>query len=165
MKIRKAKPEDAPIITKINVETWQDAYRGIIDDAILDARKIDEKRISTWAKIIEDINHITLVCETEGKIVGYLHASYARDDLGIENEITALYVERAAQRKGVGSALIKEYKRIINNKSFYLYALKKNKKAADFYQKNGGVINEKYNHTLTIQGQTLEEICYVFEGK
>jgi len=161
MKIRKAKPEDAKIITQINVETWQNAYKGIIDDAILDARKVDEKRISTWKGIIQKPDLTVLVCEDED-IVGYLSAGPARDNWGIENEIYALYVHPLAQRKGVGSALIKEYRQVLKNKSFYLYALKKNTKAARFYEKNGGVINKNFSRNLTIQNQILEELCYVF---
>ncbi len=162
MKVRKAQTEDAEIITQINVETWQDAYQGIIDDSILSARKVDDKRISTWAEIIKNPESVVLVCENVEGIMGYLSAGPARDNYGIKNEIIALYVKPVAQRNGAGSALIKAYKQIINEQCFYLYALKKNQKARCFYEKNGGVIYEKFSRNLNIQGQEYEEVCYVF---
>jgi len=165
MQVRKAKIEDALAISQINVETWQDAYKGIIDDSILESRKVDEKRISTWAGIIENQERIVLVCENDEKIIGYLSACPARDNYGIKNEISALYVRPGAQRKGAGSMLLMAYKQIIHNQKFYLYALKENQKAALFYKKNGGVIYDKFNRHLIIQGQEYSEVCYVFNEK
>ena len=162
MKIRRARPEDALIIAQINVETWQDAYKGLIDDDILKTRKVDEKRISGWLKNIENPNCVVLVCE-DGGLKGYLSAGAARDDFGIEHEIYALYVKPSAQRKGVGTELIKGYRKTIKNESFYLYMLKNNFKAARFYEKNGGVICEKFNRTLNVDNQTIDEVCWVFE--
>ena len=161
MKVRKAEIKDAATISKINVETWQDAYKGLIDDSILSARRIDDKRISIWEKIIQNPDFIVLVCE-EQDIVGYLSAGSARDEYGINNEIYAFYVHPSAQGNGYGSALIKEYRKLIQNQDFYLYALKDNQKAGDFYTKNGGVIYEQFNRDITIKNQTLEEVCYIF---
>jgi GNAT superfamily N-acetyltransferase len=162
MKVHKAKTEDARIISQINVETWQDAYKGIVDDSILSMRKVDDKRISAWVRTIENPERIVLVCENDERIIGYLSAGPARDNCGIKNEIYALYVKPIAQRCGAGSALIKAYKQIINGQSFYLYALKKNQKAAYFYEKNGGIIYEQFSRNIIIQDQEYEEVCYVF---
>ncbi len=165
MKVRKARIEDAFVISQINVETWQNAYKEIIDASILNARKVDDKRISTWAKIIESPEHIVLVCEVDEEVIGYLSAGNARDNYSYKNEIFALYVKPVAQRQGAGSALIEAYKHNIKHQGFYLYALKKNQKAACFYKKNGGVVYDKYNRNLTIQDKTYEELCYVFDEK
>lgn len=165
MKVRKANVEDALAISQINVETWQDAYKGIIDNTFLNARQVDEKRISTWAGIIESPGRIVLVCEDNGEILGYLAAGPARDNYNIKNEISAIYVKPTAQRKGAGSALIRAYKQAINNKSFYLYTLQENQKARCFYEKNGGIIYNKYSRNLAINAQEYAEVCYVFDGK
>ena len=162
MKVRFAQIEDAKIISEINVETWHEAYRGIIHDDILRARKVDDKRINTWAEIIQAKGRITLVCENDGKILGYLSAGPARDEYGIQNEIYALYVAPIFQKKGVGLRLIEKYKKVIKNEHFYLYTLKQNKTAIDFYIKNGGAIYEKYARHITIAHQELEEVCFVF---
>lgn len=163
MNIRFAEKKDAEIICKINVQTWQNAYKGIIADSVLEARKADKKRIDTWEKIIQSDERVVLVCENDGVVVGYLAAGPARDDYGAENEIYALYVKPDFQRKGIGSALIKKYKEVIQNKTFYLYMLRKNQQAADFYLKNGGKVCEEFAHDITIGEQELEEVCYFFE--
>ena len=62
MKVRKAEIEDAEVIAQINVETWQNAYKGIIDATYLNERKVDNKRISTWIRIIESSERIVLIC-------------------------------------------------------------------------------------------------------
>ena len=161
MKVRRAEIQDASMITQINVATWKDAYKGLLDDSVLDARNVDEKRIAGWQDNIQNKDLIVLVCEDE-EIMGYLAAGPARDDFGIENEIYAFYVKPSAQRKGVGTKLISEYKKIICHKSFYLFMLKNNHKAGHFYVKNGGRICEKFNRDLKIGEHTISEACYVF---
>ena len=85
MRVRKALPEDAEVITNINVETWKAAYKGLMDDDILDNRKADDKRIAHWKEVIENPSLLVLVCEDK-EILGYLCAGKARDDYGIKNE-------------------------------------------------------------------------------
>jgi len=162
MKVRRAEISDAKIITQINVETWKNSYRGLIDDSILNARNVDDKRIKGWQDNIQNPDLIVLVCEDE-EIMGYLTAGPARDDFGIENEIYAFYVKPSAQRKGIGTRLMNEYKNIISHKSFYLYMLKNNHKAGNFYIKNGGSICEKFNRDLKLGEHTVQEVCYVFD--
>ena len=162
MRVRKALPEDAEVITNINVETWKVAYKGLMDDDILDNRKADDKRIAHWKEVIENPSLLVLVCEDK-EILGYLCAGKARDDYGIKNEVYALYVLPCFQRKGAGAALLRAYKEILRGESFYLYMLKGNQKAGDFYSQNGGKIFEKFARNITVKGHTIEEVCYVFE--
>lgn len=162
MKIRRAEIKDARAIAQISVDTWKDAYRGLLDDAILDGRKVDEKRISSWVDSIQNSSFVVLVCEDKD-ILGYLWAGPARDKHGVKNEIYALYVQTSQQRRGIGSLLIKEYKKIINNGDFYLYMLKNNAKASSFYERQGGSVWEKHNRKLEVQNNSIEEICYIFK--
>lgn len=162
MIIRRAKPQDARAITEINVSTWKDTYKGLLDDAILEARKVDEKRIAGWLSRIEDPSFIVLIYEDEN-ILGYLWAGPARDKQCIKNEVYALYVQAKAQRRGVGSGLLKEYKKMIKDDSFYLYALKSNKKADEFYKKMGGVPCLEATRKIEEKNHIIEEICYIFK--
>ena len=56
MIIRRAEVKDARAIAQISVDTWKDAYKGLIDDAILEGRKVDDKRILSWAENIQNPN-------------------------------------------------------------------------------------------------------------
>ena len=162
MIIRKAEVRDAGAIAQISVDTWKDAYKGLIDDAILEGRKVDDKRISSWSENIQNPDFTVLVCE-DNEILGYLWAGPARDEYGVKNEVYALYVKTSSQRCGIGSELIKEYKQRIRNESFYLYMIKGNKKASSFYEAFGGCVCEKHNRRLEIPNQTIDEICFVFK--
>ena len=41
--IRPAIPADARPIAEVHVRTWQEAYRGIVPDAVLDALDVDDR--------------------------------------------------------------------------------------------------------------------------
>ena len=162
MIIRRAEVKDALAIAQISVDTWKDAYKGLIDDAILEGRKVDDKRISSWEENIKNPDFTVLVCE-DNEILGYLWAGPARDEYGLKNEIYALYVRTSNQRQGIGSKLINKYKQTIKNEDFYLYMIKNNKRASSFYEALGGSIYEKYNRKLSDQNHIIEETCYVFK--
>lgn len=162
MIIRKAEPKDAQAIAQINVDTWKDTYRGLIDDAVLNERKVDEKRIMGWLNRIQDPSYTVLVYEDKD-ILGYLWAGPARDAYQIKNEVYALYVQPDNQKKGIGSKLLEKYKQQIKGDGFYLYALKNNIKASCFYEKNGGVIWHEATRKIEDKNTQIEEICYVFK--
>ena len=162
MIIRRAEPQDARAIAQISVDTWKDAYKGLIDDTVLEGRKLDDKRISSWSENIQNPDFTVLVCE-DNEILGYLWAGPARDDYGLKNEIYALYVKTSNQRQGIGSKLINAYKQTINNEHFYLYMIKNNKKASSFYEALGGSIWKKHNRKLNNQNTAVEETCYIFK--
>jgi len=160
--IRQAEPKDAQAITQINVDTWIDTYKGLIDDSILNERKVDARRIAEWQDRIQDPVYTVLVCEDK-EILGYLWAGPARDAYDIKNEIYALYVQVQNQKKGVGSMLLEKYKQKIKGEVFYLYALKNNMKAASFYEKNGGALWQDAARAIEVKNIQIEEICYIFK--
>ncbi len=162
MGVRRARLADARAIAEINVRTWKESYKGLIDDSILEKRQVDEKRILHAQQKIQDPSSIVLVYEDE-KVLGYVIAGPARDERYIKNELYAIYVQPDVQQKGIGTKLLNEYKRIMNGGNFYLYTLKNNFKARFFYERNGGVLREEFNHNMTIQNFVIEEVCYVFE--
>lgn len=162
MIIRKAEPKDANAIAQINVETWKDTYKGLINDAVLNERKVDEKRIAGWLTRIQDPSFIVLVYEDKN-ILGYLWAGPARDAYQIKNEIYALYVQPNNQKKGIGSMLLEKYKQQIKGEDFYLYALKNNAKASSFYTKNGGTLWPEAARKIEDKNTQIEEICYIFK--
>ncbi len=44
MNIRPARPDDADAIARINVETWRDAYAGILQDRVLVSVSISREK-------------------------------------------------------------------------------------------------------------------------
>ena len=99
MLIRKAEARDAISIAQISVDTWKDTYKGLIDETILNSRKVDDKRISGWLENIKNPDFTILVCEDK-EILGYLWAGPARDEQEIKNELYAIYI-KTSDRKSV----------------------------------------------------------------
>ena len=160
--IRKATVDDALSISQISVDTWKKTYEGVLPYELLTSRKVDEKRINSWKKNILNSDYTVLVYEDK-KICGYLWGGKKRDDIDVPYEIYAIYVNPKYQRSGIGQALIREYKKHINNQPFYLYMLKGNVSASAFYKKMGGKENAHYNRKLSVGEYNIEEEIYIFE--
>ena len=54
MNIRPARPDDADAIARINVETWRDAYAGILPDRVLVNVSISREK-GGWSSVIDPI--------------------------------------------------------------------------------------------------------------
>jgi ribosomal protein S18 acetylase RimI-like enzyme len=163
--IRKSDIDDALIISQINFDAWNHAYKDIIPPEILEERKIDQNKINNWKQNITNKDYTVIVGEKDSVVCGYLWAGQKRNDVDdIPYEIYSIYVDPNQQRKGIGKALINEYKRIIHNEPFYLYMLKGNAPASSFYKKNGGVENPIYDRTISMNGYEIEEVMYTFKN-
>lgn len=79
--IRDAGPADADAVASIHVRSWQAAYRGLIDQAFLDALSIAD-RAERWRGIFADPHPLTLgtlVAERDGTILGWTSFGASRD--------------------------------------------------------------------------------------
>ena len=168
MKVRIAKPGDEQEITRINVETWHSAYKGIIPEKLLAEKKADDRRNSNWKKTIEEAEsrgiRVWVAEDDYGKIQGYLCGGKSRDDFaGYDYEIYALYVHPDCQKRGVGKMLVNVFRDFIGHKSFYLFMAERDVAAEKFYKKLGGVKNRELNRSLQISGCVLKEECFNFQ--
>ena len=164
IKIRKATCEDADKIAYINVTTWKDCYKGLISDALLSKRIVSNERVLGIQNSINAKDTIYWVAELNKEIVGFCCAGQARDEnYPFKYEVHSIYVLPSAQNKGIGTALLNEFRKEINNEPFYLYALKQNVKAHVFYEKNGGKMLPEYEKkVVTKDGFELEEVLFAF---
>jgi GNAT superfamily N-acetyltransferase len=106
--IREATVADAATIAGIHVRSWQSAYRGMIDDQILDGLSV-AKRASDWAgrlRLTRSRGAIpfTLVAEGDERLLGFCNVSRLDEDAAAT--IGALYLEPGRLRAGFGSALL-----------------------------------------------------------
>jgi ribosomal protein S18 acetylase RimI-like enzyme len=163
MSVRLAKAEDAQRITEINLITWEDTYRGLMPDEILNNRIMNEGRVLHCKENIISGDNIVLVYEADDKnVVGYIWAGKSRNnDIELFHEIYGFYVDPKFQGNGYGTQLMNEYKKHINDEHFYLYMLKGNK-THDFYIKMGGVEMKGYAKSMKINNHRIEEVLYRF---
>ncbi len=142
--IRNINENDIPSVAEIQVDGWKTAYKGIIDDIILNSMNKDEK-IERFKSNYQKNGFI--VAEFENKVVGFCRYSdnneFTPDIQDIDCEITALYVKSDLKYNGLGTKLfqfvINEFK-TKNKTKMILWCLKNNEPSKKFYTKMGGKI-------------------------
>ena len=110
MTVRPATLEDAAAIAEIHVRSWQEGYRGLLPDELLDGLSVERRR-SDWETWLgpDGESVLALVAEDDaGSVGGFcaLAASSRDEDAPTAAEITALYVEPARWRTGTATALL-----------------------------------------------------------
>ena len=103
--LRRAVIEDSEAIATVFIEAWRGGYRGIVDDAIIDAWDYDDVT-SLMTDLVIDPNGTTLVAESDdGTILGFTRYSDEEDDPNC-GYISSLYVAPSASGQGVGRRLL-----------------------------------------------------------
>jgi GNAT superfamily N-acetyltransferase len=135
--IRRATPDDAPALAHLHLDVWDDAYAGLMDQAILDERRANvEGRIQRWREILAEHDRTLLAVGPEG-LVGFAGAGPGRDnDVSpeLDLELHALYVRAAWWGTGIGYALLED---AIGDRAAYLWVLAGNERAIRFYERQG----------------------------
>ena len=134
MIIRRATPEDAPFVKKVQVETYQSCYRGYLPDDALDALVVNEDYIQRTAAYIQKTE--CWVAQTDNQIIGFSYITYPEPDTF---EINALYIHPDFQLKGIGSMWVSELCAEKKEKGFQKLVVwtLKNGPSIGFYQKMG----------------------------
>ena len=139
MRIRPASPEDALAIETIRVHGWQSAYRHVYPAADLDALPIDPERWRSRLHVPPP-GWTTMVCEHEGRVVGFASAGPSRDEDEL-GELYAIYVEPEAWSTGAGRALMAAAEQRLSSEydAALLWVLEDNPRARGFYERGGWV--------------------------
>ena len=103
MIIREATHNDIPAISRVHVDTWRTAYRGIVPDEHL-ADLSYEQRENHWSEILNhapENGYFTYVSEDEsGEIIGF--ASGGEEQTGdpvYKGDLKAIYILQNQQGK------------------------------------------------------------------
>jgi ribosomal protein S18 acetylase RimI-like enzyme len=165
MKIHAATIEDCLAIAQVHVESWQQAYRGILPDSYLSSLSVPERE-AMWRRMAErDPSHL-LVARTNSQVVGFVAFGASRDEgaPGDRAEIWAIYVKPASWCKGAGRGLwLEALQRMVEEgyKSVSLWVIAGNERAIRFYERMGFVVEAESRKSLELGGTTLEELRYV----
>lgn len=167
MNVRPARPEDASRIAEIHVRTWQDAYRGHMPDALLDAMTPAE-RIPMWSGMLAAprARTVTLVADEEDRVMGFCSAGPARlvdtPDTDITGEMYAIYVLPECQGNGAGRLLMDTACEALLEAGFayvLLWVLAGNASAIAFYECMGWEADGASKQE-EIGGGVIEELRY-----
>jgi len=138
--IRTATLHDADSISRVHTDSWRTTYRGIVPDVYL-ANLNAEERSSRWRERLNSAGQV-LVAEQDGEIVGFVSGGPIREPLGgYDAELYAIYLLRHAQNKRIGTALLKELAKRLDDdglQSMAVWVLEANA-AGRFYEASGAV--------------------------
>ena len=135
MRIRRAEDRERAAIAALHTASWQDAYRGLLPDSLLDDR-LAAIMAERWARQDVSPTDALLVAEDGGEILGFA-ASWDGDPVYIDN----LHVAAAARSRGIGRRLLGETARffLANDRNrALLHVVAANARARAFYLALGG---------------------------
>jgi len=161
--IRPAEVQDADGIAHVHVTAWQETYRGLMPDSVLDTLSI-QRRAEQWKNSLADptdLYHATIVAEVSERIIGFINYGREREgDVDYRGEIFALYVLKDFHGRGLGRRLMQEaVTGLLAQKlaSMLVWVLAENP-TRHFYEHLGGVyLREK---SIQIGGSSLPEVAY-----
>ena len=139
MFVRKATADDADGIAQVQLRGWQIGYKGLIPDAYLQSRKIDDLT-EHWLTMLDESPTTFLVADVNGALVGFAGYDTNGDGLGDNvGELHGLYVEPDCWGRGIGSALIDEVHRGLDDRfaEAILWTLEADERTRRFYEHRG----------------------------
>lgn len=165
--IRSAKPGDESEVANVHLNSWREAYKGLLPQDYLDQLPLTfKRRQSVWQKIIADPDkYILQVAESPDGIVGFATFEAGRDP-GMENlaEVSSIYLLEKYKGQGIGYALLKSGFKLMQKRGFtkaYCWVLENNP-TIKFYERSGAVFNGKLKEA-EIAGQQVKELAYLWD--
>jgi len=162
--IRNIEEKDIKDVVKIQVTSWQNTYKGIIDDDFLDSmdiNEITERREKDYHK-----GGFIVVIENN-EIIGFSRYvdtnQFTPEYDDVDCEIIALYVRLDKKHRGIGKRMfnyiVKELKQK-DKKRMIIWCLKENYPSRKFYEAMGG--NIKGEHNINFGGKEYPEVGFEF---
>lgn len=163
MNIRRATANDAPMLAKVHVDSWQVAYRGIVPDSFLE-RFTYQRREEAFRQALTANLEETYLVEDNDHAIGILTIGASRDadlDVNCTGEIWGIYIAPDYWRRGIGTTLVYEAERILQSRGFnqvILWVLEENMDARRFYERMGFCLDGMYR-TVEL-GKPLKAVRY-----
>lgn len=162
MEIRKAALADAKGIAKVQVDSWETTYRGIVPEEFLSGMRYAERE-RTWKSHIP--KQAVFVAVDQEEVIGFSLGGLERTGNypSYQGELYAIYILEEHQGKGIGRALFEMVVQQLfeqNISTMMICALEENP-ACGFYEALGG---KKIDVLETdISAKKLNEVVYGWE--
>lgn len=162
--MRDGTPDDAASVAKVRIDTWRQAYAGIVPADHLARLSYEEgaKKLRERFETYAELNRFLLVGEDpSGEVVAFANSGPERDgDPIYKGEVYAIYVLPDCQQKGFGRQLMArsaERLRLAGIDTLLVWVLAANPHRG-FYDRLGGEpVRER---DVEIGGARLPEIGY-----
>jgi ribosomal protein S18 acetylase RimI-like enzyme len=139
--VRPARVEDVAQMARVNVQCWQETYRGLMPDAVLDDPGFPAARERFWAAALTDERYRenrVAVAVRDGELVGIAMSGPPMDVAATwARQLYVLYVYMADHGTGAGRALLEAV--VDPDESAALWVAEPNPRAQAFYRKHGFV--------------------------
>jgi len=159
--IRAAAQDDADSISRVHIESWRTTYRGIVPDKFLADLNAEERTIR-WREVIDSDPNV-LIAKRDGQVVGFISGGAIREPLEeYDAELFAIYLLAEVQGKGIGTSLLMELAKRLDEGGFQsmaVWVLEANE-SRGFYEKSGAVrVTAK---EIEIGGVLLPVVAYAW---
>jgi GNAT superfamily N-acetyltransferase len=139
--VRPARIDDVAQMAQVNVRCWQETYRGLMSDAVLDDPGFLAARERFWTAALTDQRYrlnLAAVAERDGELIGIAMSGPPLDAAATwTRQLYLLYVYAADHGTGAGPALLGAV--IDPAESAALWVADPNPRAQAFYRKHGFV--------------------------
>ncbi len=155
-KIRRAQALEFPTLARLQIRSWQDAYRGILADDYLDHR-VEPDLLARWAEIRPAGDDLILVAEQDG-ITGFLTV-WCRPAPFIDN----LHVVPSRRSEGIGQRLMQAAAAQLVDRGYttvHLWVAAGNHRAIAFYRRLGGRLGQRQIQRLYGQDIAAIEVTW-----
>lgn len=158
--IRPPGSRDVESLAALQVAVWRYAYRGLIEQPLLDGMDVSCS-VQRWEKTITslgagELGHTVLAAFADEELVGIIEVGHARDsDAPRATEVLSLNVAGRWHGTGVAQALMAES---IDDAEAYLWVLRGNGRAIAFYRKLGFELDgtERYDDVWRCFDQRMQ---------
>ena len=161
--LRRATVDDAAAIAAVRIDGWRTTYRGIMPADYLDGMQLEESS-AHWARILgaESDAVCVFVAESEGEIIGFASGMMLSEaKLGMDAELSAIYLRPALQRSGIGRRMLQKVARVCQAQGatgLLVWVIAGNRPARQFCEQLGAA--QLVEQPFSWDGMDLMEVGY-----
>ena len=158
--IRAARSGDARSIARLDVETWQAAYAGILTTPYLVGLSAERRQLG-WTRVIDrEPRDVRVAVDSDGRILGFGSCGACRGEGEFTGEVFTLYVAPDDQNRGIGRRLLLAlFARLVaqGHNSVIVWVLRENP-SRFFYERLGGAVARR--RQLPVGGKSIDATGY-----
>jgi GNAT superfamily N-acetyltransferase len=163
--IRRAAEADLPAIAAIHLASWQDAYKGVVPEAVLHGRSIVDCLAGWQATFAAHPANVTVAASDDGRVHGFCCAGAVIDadrNAPFEFEVYGLHVAPNSRRNGIGARLLHQAlaraSELEGSNTAIVWTLAELILSRRFYEREGGKAVK--SGVFMLDGLALSEIAY-----